>query len=854
MDGKATKLIKYLEGSDKRFIIPVYQRNYSWKLENCKQLFNDLVQLSVTGRTMHFFGSIVSVYSGKSEEFLIIDGQQRVTTVSLLLLAIHNILKEGKLTAQDKTLVDKVYNEYLVDKYAPSEKRVKLKASNKDLEAFERLFDDEPSGYEQCSDVTINYRYFYERILKEEISIDALFEAVGKLVVINITVGENDNPQLIFESLNSTGVDLTEGDKVRNFVLMGQKPEDQEILYKNYWRKIEACTGGDGKNGAGLSLFIRDYLSVALQSTPSMDKIYLVFKSFFYEKNYSIEELLKELLEYARFYGQLTQSQFDDSVVKACAYRLNYLESTAPRPFFLQVLKLHDRKVLTIDDLRKIFLLIEDYLFRRNICEAPTNALSKIFVTLDREIRRFDGSYDNYVEKMKYALISKKESGRFPDDREFSTALSEKQVYLMRGRYKNYLFERFENYGTEEVKGVFELIESGKYTIEHIMPQTLTPTWMADIGENYKEIHSLWKHRLANLTLTAYNSSYSNSPFREKRDSENGFRNSGLKMNLLLAKEEKWTLAELEKRDRQMVAKALVIWNYPHTEYLPEEKQYDFVSLDDEDVVLTNSQIAKFSFKGAEQTVPSWTHMYESVLKMLHSEDASVLTELAYASDSNMAEFVSDSPASFSCNVQIAPNIYVWYATGTQQKVNALRKFFKLFGVDPSELIFYLKDLEDAASSEDVPKRHEIRRKYWTYALPFIRDNFGEGGLFSHTNPVKDNWIPGFFGIGGCTIVCVANYNCARVEVYLGKSEKSKNKNAFEYLYKHKTEIENKLGEPVKWDRLEDKIASRILYEITGVSIENETDWTRMAKFHAEWSKKFFDVIVPLLKEFYPNE
>ena len=147
MDGKATKLIKYLEGSDKRFIIPVYQRNYSWKLENCKQLFNDLVQLSVTGRTMHFFGSIVSVYSGKSEEFLIIDGQQRVTTVSLLLLAIHNILKEGKLTAQDKTLVDKVYNEYLVDKYAPSEKRVKLKASNKDLEAFERLFDDDLALY-----------------------------------------------------------------------------------------------------------------------------------------------------------------------------------------------------------------------------------------------------------------------------------------------------------------------------------------------------------------------------------------------------------------------------------------------------------------------------------------------------------------------------------------------------------------------------------------------------------------------------------------------------------------------------------------------------------------------------------
>ena len=141
MDGKAIKLIKYLDGSEKRFIIPVYQRNYSWKVENCRQLYDDLVKLCVNGRSMHFFGSLVSVYNGASEEFLIIDGQQRVTTISLLLLAIHNILKEGKLIAEDKRLIDKVYNKYLVDEYEPTQKRIKLKAVNKDLEAFEKLFD-----------------------------------------------------------------------------------------------------------------------------------------------------------------------------------------------------------------------------------------------------------------------------------------------------------------------------------------------------------------------------------------------------------------------------------------------------------------------------------------------------------------------------------------------------------------------------------------------------------------------------------------------------------------------------------------------------------------------------------------
>ena len=239
MDGKATKLVKYLDGSDKRFVIPVYQRNYSWKVENCRQLYDDLVKLILNKRDMHFFGSLVSVNNGKFEEYLIIDGQQRVTTISILLLAIHNILKEGKLTAEDPKLIDKVYNKYLVDEYDTSERRIKLKAVNKDLEAFERLFEGDPDEFIPNSDITINYNYFYDRILKEEITIDQLFEAIKALMIINITVDEDDDPQLIFESLNSTGVDLTEGDKIRNYVLMGQSPENQEAFYKKYWSKIE---------------------------------------------------------------------------------------------------------------------------------------------------------------------------------------------------------------------------------------------------------------------------------------------------------------------------------------------------------------------------------------------------------------------------------------------------------------------------------------------------------------------------------------------------------------------------------------------------------------------------------------
>lgn len=853
MDGKATKLVKYLDGSDKRFVIPVYQRNYSWKLENCRQLYDDLVKLIINKRDMHFFGSLVSVNNGKFEEYLIIDGQQRVTTISILLLAMHNILKEGKLVAEDPKLIDKVYNKYLVDEYDTSERRIKLKAVNKDHEAFEKLFEGDPDEFVPNSDITINYNYFYDRILKEEISIDDLFEAIKALMIINITVDEDDDPQLIFESLNSTGVDLTEGDKIRNYVLMGQSPENQESFYKKYWSKIEICTGNDNNNNNGVSLFVRDYLSIMRQSTPSMDKIYPVFKAYVVEKKISIEDLLVELLDYARLYEKLTKSKFEDEIVKSSIERLNYLETTVSRPFFLQVLNLNKQGILSVKDLREIFLTVENYLFRRNICEVPTNALNKIFLTLDREIHRFDGTYDNYVEKMKYALTAKKESGRFPNDDEFKVALSEKQVYLMRGRYKNYLFERFENNGTDEIKDVFTRIENGKYTIEHIMPQTLTPSWKKTLGDDYTEIHNTWLHRLANLTLTAYNSSYSNNDFSEKRDADNGFKKSGIRMNQLIAQKENWTVAELEERDEYMVADALKIWSYPKTDYKPEEKQFDSVTLDD-DVNLTGIQIAKFSYKDTEQSVESWTDMYSRVLRMLHAEDSSVLTGLAYTSDPNveLSMHVSNSPDAFTSKAQIAPNIYVWTGIGTQYKMNTLRRFFMLFGADPSDLTFYLKDQSETQTSDDQPERYKIRKKYWAFALPQIKEKFGNEGPFSKANPTVSNWTAGYFGVGGFCVICTANYDCARVDFYLGKSEKEKNKEAFDFLLNRKEEIENRFGEALEWYRSDENIASSMVYELKGLSVENETDWTRMAKFHADYSRKMCDAVLPILNELYP--
>lgn len=297
MKGSECKFVKYMEGADKRFVIPVYQRNYDWKTENCKQLYDDLVKIVRNGRRSHFFGSLVSVYNpeGNHEEFLVIDGQQRLTTVSLLFLAMYNLIREGIVVPEFSNLMQRIYEEYLVDKWQPEDTRIKLKPVKNDQTAFGRLFS-ETSEHIRESNLTVNYEYFYDRIQKQEITIDQLYAGICRLEIINIRLDKDDDPQLIFESLNSTGLDLSEGDKIRNFILMGLPTKTQETYYENYWNPIELCTHYD------VSAFIRDYLSVKQYVTPQQSKVYVAFKDYVELVRIETEPLLTDLLCYARRY------------------------------------------------------------------------------------------------------------------------------------------------------------------------------------------------------------------------------------------------------------------------------------------------------------------------------------------------------------------------------------------------------------------------------------------------------------------------------------------------------------------------------------------------------------------------
>ena len=401
-----------------------------------------------------------------------------------------------------------------------------------------------------------------------------------------------------------------------------------------------------------------------------------------------------------------------------------------------------------------------------------------------------------------------------------------------------------------ETKDVYAHLDNNEYSIEHIMPQHLTPAWSEELGPNAAEIHTIWLHRLANLTLTGYNPSLSNKSFQDKRDAEQGgYKNSGLRMNQKIGQKDAWGLPELEERNKEMVAQALRIWPCPQTDFKPAEKEFDSCALDDEDVDLTGREIVKYSLLNAEQPVASWTDMFEHVVKFLHQRDQSVLSALAYSSNqtSDLAVYVSHTGNELRSALKIDDNIYLEKNTNTALKLSILRRLFALYDMDPMDLVFYLKDLDSEKAAET--SRFELRRQYWSYALPLIRKQHMHRGSFGNAKPTTSNVLSGFFGISGCSVQCIANYDGARIDFYLGSGDTAWNKTSFDLLYSHKDEIEEELGISLAWERADQYKASWISYALKDVSIANETDWPRMAKFHAEWSDAICNTVLPYLQD-----
>ncbi|WQT45317.1 DUF262 and DUF1524 domain-containing protein [Helicobacter pylori] len=581
MKAKATKLLNFIKDNQKnQLVIPIYQRVYSWENEQCKQLWDDIIKIGGDDKMDgHFIGSILyvldGIYTTNYNELLIIDGQQRLTTITLLFIALRDHLNDED-EFLEKFSRQKIQNRYLINSDEKGDKKFRLILSESDRDTLLSLIDEnrrKPS--EPSLKIMENFKLFEEWIRKNTDKLETIFKGLDKLMVVEISLERGkDNPQIIFESMNSTGKVLTQTDLIRNYILMGLEPEKQEIFYKKYWRAIEE----DFKQNETLfNQFVRHYLTIKTRDIPNINKVYEAFKRYQQERGVETEALLQDLQKYCGYFCRIVfKKEADKDLNKALSFLVD-LERDVIYPLLLELYSDYSDGVLSTADFIPIIALIESYICRRAVCGLGTNSLNKVFPSFTKKINK-----DQYLESIKAHFLSLETTkGKFPKDSEFKNLFITIDFY--RFKKNRYFFERLENFDRKE------RVYTHEYTTEHIMPQTLTEEWERDLGENFQEIHDKYLHTIGNLTLTGYNPEYSNKSFQEKRDMEKGFKDSPLRLNQGLRDLESFGEEEIKKRANDLADLALKIWTYPKLDaetlekYKPkkdkkEKKVYDLSS------------------------------------------------------------------------------------------------------------------------------------------------------------------------------------------------------------------------------------------------------------------------------------
>lgn len=556
VDANLMELLKKSE----RFIVPIYQRVYSWGIPECAQLWTDIVRAGArNGLSNHFTGSIVYIEKDQGtttsrEPDLIIDGQQRVTTVTLVLaaLAAHlDTLPEEEREPVAGFAPQKIRGLYLTNPYESGDEFFKLMLSKRDKDALKAVVRNVPLPASD-SRIIDNYEFFVDQLSRADAeTVVDICRGLSKLVVVDVKLTRGtDDPQLVFESMNATGKKLSEADLIRNFVLMDLPPGQQERLYEDYWFPMEEEF--QGANEPRFDEFVRHFLTVKTLSIPRLDEIYDAFKDYAAgEAQHGVtrEELVVDLSRNAAWFTAMALGIEPD---RALATRFRELDqlATVAYPFQLRLYADYADGKLTSAELGEILDTIIAYLFRRAVCRIPTNSLNKTFATLAAAI-----DTEDYVGSVCGRLLTLPDYRRFPSDEEFKEALTSTDLYHLKRR--GYFFRAMENHGRKEE------VSTAEYTIEHIMPQNANPAWQSALGPGWETVHDRYLHTLGNLTLTGYNPEYSDRPFHEKRDMENGFRDSPLRLNHGLGQLDRWDSTTIEQRAERLAEQAVTIWSRP---------------------------------------------------------------------------------------------------------------------------------------------------------------------------------------------------------------------------------------------------------------------------------------------------
>jgi len=674
MEARQISIEDFLSSNKTRFIIPVYQRNYDWREKNCLQLFNDIKNATTNENTKsHFMGSIVYISNSKTEsidlkEFVIIDGQQRLTTVTLFLKALYDVI-------EDEDLKEEILETYLINKRLDEQNKIKLKPIKKDDETFIKLLKNDFDTIDKNSNIYKNYTFFKNKLLEYE-NVKELFKGFKKLFIVHIalTRGE-DNPQLIFESINSTGVSLSQSDLIRNFLLMDKEADEQTELFENYWFKIE-----ENLSSENISDYVRDYLTMKQSKIPNKSEVYEDFKIYVINSSLEAESLLEELYSYSKIYKTFLNPQNEIYAKRLQNFR--FLKVSVVYPFLLNLIDLYNKHEIDDFNLLKSLEVIESYIVRRIICNQATNALNKVFASLYSDIIEIDGfREENFAKYLNAVLVSKRGTAIFPNDEMFKADFISRDMYNIKN--KQFFLGILENRDNKEKVDFVNL------SVEHYMPQTLTSAWKVHLGDNFQNIHSLYVHNIGNLSLTAYNSELSNKSYEEKKKLLS--EQSKLKLNRFFIDSNSWSETEIRKRANLLFEEAKEVWNYENIsmDILSEDKE--FYTLED-NVDITGKKPIAFELNRAKYNVRSWKEILIKTLEVLSDLDYNHVKSFTYDSDFQGRErrIVSKNMDEMRKAEKIKDDIYVETNLSANSIIANIKLICEKFGLEES-FIFYAK-------------------------------------------------------------------------------------------------------------------------------------------------------------------
>ena len=576
MKAKEVNFLNLMESQYKQFVIPIYQRTYSWDEKRWETLWNDIIKIAdKPAKDRHFIGSVVCYKAeeidlpGVMKQETVIDGQQRITTLSMLLLAVVRMYK--KIGNEDAA--NQIYKNYLVNVDAKDEEKYKLYPTNKDRETYKALIEERENEIKDPSKNLIEaFNFFTEKLDESDELLVKAYKGIQKLDLVYIGLSsESDNPQLIFESMNSTGMLLTQGDLLRNYLLLDLPNDKQEEVYKKYWQPIEQDFD-ENTFKERFDYFLRDYLFMKQhQSSFRLDEGYEKYKEYCEEQNIDKEALLVDLRRYSRYYSRIYRCIDADEELNNLWKELKVQRVDVANPFLIQVYDDYEvsketgENYLSKEDFAEIVKCVNAYVYRRYICGIPTNSLNKTFATLGEKIDK-----NNYKESCIANLLIMEDYKEFPDDNEFMEMFIKKDIYNTRLRY--YTLMKLEN--SYHPKSAFSIESNGDITIEHVLPEgrNLPECWREVLGDDWQNLQKEYVHTIGNLTLSnrAYNSEMQNYSFKDKLEVDGGIKYSGYRLSDDIVFDEnneyrsKWDSDDIRALSKQRAEKALEIWKRPY--------------------------------------------------------------------------------------------------------------------------------------------------------------------------------------------------------------------------------------------------------------------------------------------------